>query len=257
MGIEEILKACAYHESGRIVFTYQCAYGCDGVELSEIDSGMGISKLNGYHDSEFIQAIFSNNKTIIKNFTDEVIEVAKKLMKIYCAGSCVENYYQNNLSKSGMTEIEIAGQDAKNIELLQQFLKQQISNHPDDYPSKIMVQIFDEIVTEKMWKPIETLAERIIKAEDKKLNRFYIEDALMMAGFRMNKKIIKSAIAVREEENKKVQNQALSSIDEKIENNQLLDKALIDFLKLVKKDWQQEELTLSISHLKMLFKRFE
>ena len=192
---EEILKLCAYHESGRIVFAYQSSYGCDSVEISATDSGKGLSKLNGHYDLEYIQAIFSGKpQTIVTENTNKAIEVAKNLMKVYCAGSCAENYFENGLSANNINEMEIPGQDAKYIDQLQNFLKQQIPNHPEDYPSQIILKIFEDLKKQEVWKPIEVLADRILKTEEKSLTRFYIKDALMMAGFKIKKQIIKKGI---------------------------------------------------------------
>lgn len=254
---EEILKLCAYHESGRIVFAYQCTYGCESVELSSSDSGKGNSKLNGYNDLEFIQAIFSGKpQTIITENTTKAIAVAKNLMKIYCAGSCAENYFENSLSAENINEMEIPGQDAKHIEQLQNFLTQQVPNHPEDYPSQIILQIFNELKKSDVWKPIEILAERILKTEEKSLNRFYIEDALMMAGFKINKQIIKQGISIQEDEAKPAKHEAISEVQPEQADGQMLDKVLKDFLGLVKKDWTSDELEASIKYLKMIFKKF-
>lgn len=254
---EEILKLSAYHESGRIVFAYQCAYGCESVELSATDSGKGNSKLNGYNDLEFIQAIFSGKtQNIITANPNKAIEVAKNLMKIYCAGSCAENFFEHDKKTSGINEMEMPGQDAGYIDKLQKFLKLQIPNHPDDYPSQIILQVFEELKKPDVWKPIEVLAERILKSEEKSLNRFYIEDALMMAGFKINKQIIKQAISVQEDETKPVKHDDISEIQTEQADGALLDKALKDFLGLVKKDWTADEMDASIKYLKMLFKKF-
>ncbi len=254
---EEILKLCAYHESGRIVFAYQCTYGCESVELSPTDSGKGNSKLNGYNDLEFIQAIFSGKpQTIITENANKANEVAKNLMKIYCAGSCAENYFENGLSADNINEMEIPGQDAKHIEQLQNFLTQQIPNHPEDYPSKIILQIFDELKKADIWKPIEILAERILKTEEKSLNRFYIEDALMMAGFKINKQIIKQGISIQEDVSKPLKPNAISEVQPAQADGALIDKALKDFLGLVKKDWTSDEMDASIKYLKLIFKKF-
>ena len=259
---EEILKLCAYHESARIVFAYQCSYGCEGVEISETDSGKGNSKLNGYHDLEFIQAVLSGKEqTIIKKNTSRAIAVAKNLMKIYCAGSCTENFFENDKSTSGINELEIPGQDATYIDKLQKFLKQQLPSHADDYPSQVIMQIFDELKKPEVWKPIEILAERMLKSETKSLNRFYIEDALMMAGFKINKQIIKQGVTVQEEENKNPKPQEsvtpVTVTPEPVNSNEaLIDKALKDFLLLVKKDWGADELDASINYVKLIFKKF-
>ncbi len=254
---DEIFKLCAYHESGRIVFAYQCAYGCEGVTLSDSDSGTGTSKLNGYNDLEFIQAIFSGKEqAIIKANTSKAIAVAKNLMKIYCAGSCAENYFENDKSITNISELEIPGQDAGYIDKLQKFLKHQLPNHADDYPSQIILQIFEELQKPEVWKPIEILAERILKTEEKSLNRFYIEDALMMAGFKISKQLIKQGVSVQEDENKKPKPE--ETVTPKAEQNgeALIDKALKDFLQLVKKDWSADELDASINYLKLIFKKF-
>ncbi len=254
---EEVLKLCAYHESGRIFFAYQCAYGCESVTLSDSDSGKGNSKLNGYNDLEFIQAIFSGKEqTIIKENSNKAIAVAKNLMKIYCAGSCAENFFENDKSTSGINELEIPGQDAGYIDKLQKFLKQQLPTHSDEYPSQIIMQIFDDLKKPDVWKPIEILAERILKTEEKSLNRFYIEDALMMAGFKITKQMIKQGVSVQEEETSKPKAEETVTLKPEQADRTLIDKALKDFLQLVKKDWSADELDASINYLKLIFKKF-
>ncbi len=254
---EEILKSGAYHESGRIVFAYKCSYGCESVELSNTDSGKGNSKLNGYHHLEFIQAILSGKpQNIISENPGKAIEVAKNLMEIYCAGSCAKNFFENNKSTDGLNELEIPAQDAGYIDKIQKFLKIHHSNHTDDYPSQVINRIFTDLMKPEIWKPIEILADRILKTEDKSLNRFYIEDTLMMAGFKINKQIIKQGISVQENETPKSKPEATPELKPDLTKEKILDKALNDFLHLVKKDWATDELDASLNYLKFIFKKF-
>lgn len=251
----QIVELCAYHESARVAYAYQCGYYCESIELSEFDAGAGVSKLNGGPDNETIQLILSNKaqfgNTII---AEKNIQTAKNLMKIYCAGSCAEIFFKNNKQIPVQTEIEIPGQDIKYINLVQSFLQNNIPGHPTDYASQIISQIFRDFTKEENWKVIEVLAHTALKNYDKKIPRFYIEDALMKAGFKPVRQpsIQPIEMEIREDNTPKVKTSSPTHIEE---GDKILNDALKKFLGTIKRELNEEEIAASVDYLKSLFKR--
>lgn len=251
----ELLELCAWHESGRVVYAYKNGFTCDAIELSETDPGNGKSKLNGGEDTAYIQAILSGKtQAVVMENPTKAIEVAKKLMQVYCAGSCTKIYIENSKHLTSDTEIDIPGQDLKYLELIQQFLYKHVPDHPEDYLNDTMTGIFRELGKEETWKPIESLVKQMLKADYIPFTRFNIEDALMVGGFKLQKQ--KSGnntfgFSVKEEDiPQKPVAQASNSNEEQLNN------ALKNFLRLVKAEWSEEEMEVSINYLKSLFKKF-
>jgi len=256
--ITETIDLCAYHESGRVAYAYQCGYSCESMELSEMDASAGVSKLNAGADSEAIQLILKDKPQTAKTvITEKIIAVAKKLMKIYCAPSCAETFFKEDKQIGAQTEIEIPGQDMQYINLIQSFLKSNVPNHPSDYPAQIITQIFRELKQEDNWSVIETLAQTILKTEAKKINRFYIEDALMKAGFKPERRqqadLHNFDMKVMEDDTK-TERTASKSLTDSTEDK-LLDNTVKNFLKLIKKELNEEELDASVKYLKQVFSR--
>lgn len=255
--ITETIDLCAYHESGRVAYAYQCGYSCESIELSEMDSGAGVAKLNAGADGESIQLILKD-KTQATNtvITEKAIEVARKLMKIYCAASCAEIFFKEEKQIGVQTEIEIPGQDIKYINMIQSFLKNNVPNHPSDYPSQIITQVFRELKQKDNWSVIETLAQAILKTEGKKINRFYIEDAFMKAGFKPEKRQQAAShnfdMKLKEDDTKKDNIVPSKSFADSTEEK-LLDNTIKKFLRLIKKELNEEELDASVKYLKQVF----
>lgn len=255
--LTETIELCAYHESGRIAYAYQCGYTCESMELSEMDSGAGVSKLNAGADGEFIQRILSGKPQASDTaITNKTIDIARKLMRIYCAASCAEIFFKEGKRINAQTEIEIPGQDMKYINIIQSFLKNNVPNHPPDYPSQILTQIFRELKQEDNWSVIETLVQATLKTEEKKINRFYIEDALMKAGFKPERKqpstLHNFDMKLKEDDTKRDDIASSKSFADSTEEK-LLDNTVKNFLRLIKKELNEEELDASVKYLKQVF----
>jgi hypothetical protein len=254
---ENILNA--YHESARVVFAYLNGYSCDLMELPGKNSGSG-SKLNAGSDVTFVQAVLSGNPlSLPAENLQHAIEVARKLMALYCAGTCAKIYFQNNLKIPDELEIDISGQDLAMIEKIQSFLKKAIVDHPDDYPSKTIVAVFRKLKDPEVWKAIELLAAKVLEHEDNTLKRFYIEDTLMMAGIRIQKAATRSGfnLGVHEDDSPKpAPQQAKSTVAFKQSDLSPLDIMVKDFLKNIKSNWQEEELDSAITYLHGVYKKY-
>ena len=136
----KVFQQTAYHEAGRVVFTYLCGYACDVMELPGVGGSSG-SKLNSGNDLSAVQAVFSGNPATVDNL-DHVVAVAKKLMAIYCAGTCSEAFFLNNAEIPEELDLDIPAQDAKYIEKIQAFLKKSIVDHSDDYAEETIISVF-------------------------------------------------------------------------------------------------------------------
>lgn len=251
----ETIELCAWHESGRVVYAYKNGYTCDAIELSETDAGGGKSKLNGGEDTTYINAILSGKtQAIVIENQAKAIDIARKLMKVYCAGSCAKIYMENDKQLNSQTEIDIPGQDLKYLELIQQFLYKHVPDHPEDFLNDTMTGIFRDMSKEETWKPIEMLVKQLLKADYIPFTRFNIEDALMVGGFKLQKQKTGNnsfGFSVKEDKAPSKELEVPYSV-----NEARLDNTLTEFLKMIKTDWSDEELNVSIQYLKSVFKKY-
>lgn len=265
---DENLLLCAYHESGRVVFAYLSGYACDKMQLSGTDSGQGESKLNAGDDLPLVQAILgrSNAPVSVENMT-KAVAAAKKLMTIYGAGTCAETFFLNNGSLPDRLDMDIPQQDSQNIELIQSFLKSSVPGHPDDFPSQTMIEIFKKLQDRDTWKAVSKLAEAATAAYDKPLSRFYIEDALMAAGFKIQKRAARQGFSIGVERAPHVVTKPTykheasekpipekRSFDFGQENPR--DIMLKDFLRKIKNDWEEGEAEAAVNHINKIFEKF-
>ena len=258
-----VLQQGAYHEAGRVVFTYLCGYVCDAMEIPGVAGSSG-SKLNSGNDLAAVQAVFSGNPLSMPAASlGHGIDVAKKLMTIYCAGTCTETFFKNNAEIPEELDMDIPAQDMKYIEKIQVFLKKSSVDHPDDFPEHTIITVFHKLKDPTTWKAIELLAAKMLEAENNSVKRFYIEDTLMVAGIRPQKSAATAsapafAVGVREDESPR---QAAPAPEKKpttfdLSNFTPLDIMLRDFLKRVKSDWQGGELDAAVKYLNDIFKKY-
>ena len=268
-----VLRPSAYHEAGRVVFTYLCGYLCDAMEIPGVAGSSG-SKLNSGNDLAAVQAVFSGNPIAMPAANlGHGIEVAKKLMTIYCAGTCTETFFNNNAEIPEELDMDIPAQDMKYIEKIQGFLKKASVDHPDDFPEHTIVTVFHKLKDPTTWKAIEMLAAKMLQAEDNSVKRFYIEDTLMVAGIRPQRSASAVsapafAVGVREDETPRSATSAAAAsvaaapVAEKktttfdLSNFTPLDIMLRDFLKRIKSDWQGGELDAAVKYLNDIFKKY-
>lgn len=255
----EILLLSAYHESGRIVFTYLNGYTCDSMELSDIDSGRGGSKLNAGQDLPIVQAVLTGNALSLSPENKERgVEVAKKLMAIYCAGTCAVAFYENGKNIPAEINLEIPGHDLRNIELIQKFLKGAVPGHPENYPSQAIAIIFQKMKEPEAWKAIENLANKAFNSEKKSLTQFYIADSLMASGMKVRSS---NAIASDGQRTSSVRKDFALDLQEDKEPAKRpapesnLEIILKDYLMQIKKDWKDGELEAASDHVRSIFKK--
>jgi hypothetical protein len=255
--LENEKELAAYHESARIVFAYLNGYKCDLMEVPAKGSNSS-SRLNAGNDARYVQAILSGN--VVSLSTEDLpnaIVVARKLMVVYCAGTCAKIFLQNDLKVPGELEVDIDGQDLVMLEKIQGFLKKSIRQHPDDFPSAIIVSIFKKLKEPAVWKAVELLVSKVLN-EGGSLKRFYIEDTLMMAGIEIQRAAAQSGFGVGvHEENEgehALKEQNVSSFKEL--NSTPLDVMVTDFLRKIKSNWQEEELTAATQYLHSVYKKY-
>lgn len=254
----ETIQLSAYHEGARIVFAYLNGFTCDSMELPGAGSGSG-SKLNAGNDLAVVQDVLSGNPlSLSPEGRDHSIAIARKLMTIYCAGTCAEAFLMNNASIPDELEMEIPGQDLRMIEKIQSFLQKAIIDHPEDYPSQTIISIFKKLKDADVWKAVELLASKVSLQESKTLTRFYIEDTLMMAGIKAQKPAAKSGfnLGVHEDKTIKPSPQETKAPAPDLMSLTPLDVMLRDFLKKIKKDWNPGELDGATAYLHDLYKKF-
>ncbi len=252
---EKILTA--YHESARVVFAYLNGYTCDLMELPGKGSNTP-SKLNAGSDIKSVQAVLLGNPVSLPpESLQHTIEVAKKLMAVYCAGTCAKIYFQNDLTIPAELELDISGQDVTIIEKIQTFLKKAVVDHSDNFPSQSMVSVFKKLKDPEIWKAIEVLASKVLKEDT--LKRYHIEDTLMMAGMQIQKPSARSGYGVGLHEDDSVKTAAPEEkavTDFTATNITPLDIMVKDFLKKIKSDWKEEELQAALAYLHNVYKKY-
>lgn len=241
----------AYHESARVVITYINGYAADLVELPA--NAAGGTKLNAGHDLPLVQGIFSGKaNAFAPSEMHLAIQAARKLMAIYCAGSCARIYLENNLSVPQELELSVEGQDMVMLQKIQTFLNNNQVEDADDFATEAIVSVFKQLQQPDVWKAITLLANKLMKA-DASLNRFYIEDTLMMAGIKVAKPSSKAGykIGVHEEDEPIAVQEAGGA-----KNFSPLDLQVRHLLQSLKSDWSEEALTEATGQLHNIYKKY-
>ncbi|MFN7847938.1 MAG: hypothetical protein ACK5P4_12060 [Bacteroidota bacterium] len=242
------LQLSAYHESAKVTMAYLSGYFCEKIELSSVDSGGGSSRLNAGEDTPIIQTILGAQYKVLHDAVlPNFISVAYKLLRIYCAGSCAVAFFESEGQINQGNNVEIGGKDARNIEMIAQFLSKFDPNFNNDTIGRFIAQLFTDFKNPTVWKPIEMLSKQLMKAEGAPFNQFQIEDALMMGGLRRQRSNT-NAINLKEEQQA---SEPLANLFEDTESK--LDKSLQEFLKLLKSNITEDEIKVSINYLKSLF----
>jgi len=252
------IELAAWHEAGRVVFAYLTGYTCDSMELPGSGSGGG-SKLNSGNDLGVVKGVLSGDPmSLSPENMGHGIEVARKLMTIYCAGSCAESFFENNASVPEELDMEIPASDIKYIEKIQTFLQKSILDHPEDYPMQTMVSVFKKLKDPDVWKAVQLLAAKVSESETKTLSRFYIEDTLMLAGIRARRAPVSEgfSVGVREDETVSPATQEPKGSTFDLGNLTPLDIMLRDFLKRIKNDWKEGELDAAMKYLHNVYKKY-
>ena len=254
----EILHSCAYHESGRVVFAYLTDYFCTNIKITDLDSGKGSSTLNGGKDNPLIQKLLNGDRPGAFEDAKEGYAVAAKLTILFSAGTCTRVFYENDGSVNEETDLEFPGQDSVYIEMLQKFMKECNSTHPDDYMSRIIAGIFERIAKPDIWKAIKSLAEASVESYDKPLSRYTIEDTLMGSGFKINRSTVSSGanVGITETPDKPVGKPEVKNRPSEFEDESPLDIVLKNYLYKIRSDWNADDIDTATSHLKNIFRKY-
>jgi hypothetical protein len=231
------------------------------MELSATDAGRGKSVLDGGPDMAFIPLILSTNYTSIEvEQRSRAIEVAHKLMTIYCAGSVTRAYYENGMDTNAPLDLDVPAQDNKQIEAIQKFLKLIDNEHADDFVQQTMKQVLKQVQDPGTWKAIEALAAAALNKQDAPVKRFEIEDALTAAGMKV-RHIARSGFSVGLMDKEPVVSAKQEPVSppghEAFETETTLDILLKDFFKKIRKDWNEEDVAHAVVHVRGLFEKYK
>lgn len=250
-----IFEHSTHHESGRVLYAYKHGYNCESMEPSANDPGGGVSKLNGGADTPLIQALLSGNSgSIAAADLPRAVEIALKLYDINCAATCAGIFFSNEGRVTDDTEIVIPGQDMKFLQRLDAFLNAQSASSPGRLNSTLS-RIFSELKKDENWQPILMLAKALLDTEEKKITRFTIEDALMKGGFHPRRPQASGErfnLGIREDEGRKTEKLPTVAVNP---DETLLNKSLKDFLRLIDRPLNEDEIDASVNYLKLLFRK--
>lgn len=253
MNTEALLQS-AWHESGRVVFTYLNGFSCDLMELSDLDPGRGGSRLNAGDDLSIVQAVLKGNPMVLTpENLERGISIAKKLMSIYCAGTCTVAFFNNNKAIPLGIDLEIPGHDLRNIELIQKFLSKAVPGHPEDFPARTMAGLFKKLGETDVCKAIELLASKAVQADTRSMVRFSIEDTLMASGLSFHRQAsnTKSGYTLDLQEDKEVKSSPQGAVQESP-----LEIVLKDFIRKMKPEWKEDEVEASSLYIRSIFKKY-
>jgi len=259
----QTVEKCAYHESGRIVMSYSLGYSCDSSQLSQTDSNQGQTRINGGDDLPGIQQILQRSSTLaIAENTPRLIEIANKLLKMYSAGTCTSLYYENNKVLNSEMEIVFPGQDISQIELIQSFLSKHDPDFNEDKFPVLLNQVFKQIQQAEFCKAVDMLVSRFMSNAEFKLSRFEIEDTIRASGLTLPIRKVQAGFAVSLSEDtssspKHTAQEESSSSSNEIQDHNILDGILGNFITSLNKNLSQTEVNAGISFLKDVFKKFQ
>ena len=259
----QTVEKCAYHESGRIVMSYSLGYSCDSSQLSQTDSNQGQTRINGGDDLPGIQQILQRSSTLaIAENTPRLIEIANKLLKMYCAGTCTSLYYENNKVLNSEMEIVFPGQDISQIELIQSFLSKHDPDFNEENFPALLNQVFKQIQQAEFCKAVDMLVLRYLSNAEFKLSRFEIEDTIRASGLTLPIRKVQAGFAVSLSEDtspspKPTKHQESTSSSNEIIDHSILDGILGNFITSLNKNMSQTEVNAGISFLKDVFKKFQ
>jgi len=254
------LEFTAIRESARVVFSYLNGYWCDSIQL-EADGAAAGAQLNPGNDLAVIQKILSGKtSSFSETEKDNAVKTAKKLMSIYSAGACAETFFRNDEQLPDELNLDLPAADLRNIEKIQSFLKASIWDHSDDFPSQTLITVLKKMQQPDIWNPIKALAKKLLESETNSLTGFYIEDTLMMHGIKRQRQTSSQGFVVGVVEDKgdkkKQADEPTKPSAFELPEQTPLDVMLTDFLKMVKTDWQGEELEAAKTYLKKLFAKY-
>jgi len=247
----------AYHESARVVFAYLNGFACDEMELTG-EGTLTNSRLNAGRQLTFVQAVLSGNPSSLSQNLSVEVEVAGKLLATYGAGTCAKIFLQNNLAIPDEFELDVSGQDLGMLEKIKGFLKKAEINDPDELLSKTFSAVFKKLKDPEIWKAIEQLASKILQQHNNKLTRFEIEDTLMVAGMLSRQANVQSGLSVGVHEDENAENPTPGTRAGEFDFGDLtpLDIMVRDFLKQLKGDWQEEEMSAAIKYLHGIYNKY-
>ena len=243
-----------WHECGRVVYAYRFGYHCESIEIPNEEVGHGISKMNGGDDNEYIQLVFGNREADFVRFDKKrSLDVATKMLRIYCAATCSRIYFITKGNITGDTEIDIPGQDMKYINILLTFLSKHLPDYHQGYLTETIAAMFKEFNSEELRKSVLTLTAAVLRHADKKINRYTIEDALMQAGFRPSRRsssISPVELSVKEDDTPA----SKKTFSENETKEEKINDVLKKFLRSIKRELNEEEIEASVDFLKSIFK---
>jgi hypothetical protein len=181
-------ERAAYHESGHIVFAYLNGYSCEGVQLDrsvemdkEIWSGQSridyhtdafiVSKLIGVDaDADFFEQVPHSTK-------QKAVAVARRLARVYLAGSLTEAIYENGGDPNVPFPIETEWLDLIRVEYLNYALEKMDGQHqPAEFIPSLFTNLLKAVESPDIWYAIESIARKL--RVTKRMNRSQIEEIL-------------------------------------------------------------------------------
>ena len=178
-------EVCAYHESGHILFAYLCGYTCIEAQLISPPNADGYSSyavIDYGKDAATASKILNRNLSIddlkAASLAEkmEVVEVGRKLSRIYIGGSVTATVYNNKGNVHVPLPVQMDLDDLENAEHIQNVLQQLSSDQERDFIENGLHQALNTLSNTNVWNTAADLANRLL--EMKQIQKGDIEECL-------------------------------------------------------------------------------
>ena len=185
-----LLNNRAYHESGHAIITYLSGYFCQKLEITDKHPLENREDYDFGKDTRLISAIYQykNNPDIYDNLQlaekNNFRKVSLRTIIVLLGGPAAEMIYKNGGKVNLNQNFSMTGDDfeiANNIDYFLSMAKQ--GQHATNYLKVLFKQVLTLMEAKEVWSAISTLAETLMRSDEKKLEKKDIQKILIETGF--------------------------------------------------------------------------
>ena len=180
----------AYHEAGHAVVAYLSGYFCSKLEITDRHPLENRDNYDFGKDTRLISAIYryKNNPDIYDNLQpaekNNFRKVSLRTIIVLLGGPAAEMIYKNGGKVNLNQSFSMIGSDfevADNIDYFLSMAKQ--GQHATNYLKVLFKQVLTLMEAKEVWSAISTLAETLVRSDEKKLEKMDIQKILIETGF--------------------------------------------------------------------------
>lgn len=169
--VEAFYKIGAYHEAGHAVMGYYSGFEIQEMSLLINDPGTGYTKFDYGKDNMLITAILNVKKdpNIFNYLSKEVKartpQATAKICFTLIGGPAAEAISKYGIDYKGDMDFGIKDPDAAGIEAAEYVMSVIDSSHSTSYIQDKIIGITEILRTDKFWKMITVLAEKLLASK--------------------------------------------------------------------------------------------